>query len=156
MQHRDRQRGFTLIEILIVIVIAIILAITTVALPYYHKQVMLSHETAAIGSIRTIQLAETQYATEYGRFAASLAQLGPPASGAPGENAAELTPQDLADGKNNGYSYTITARPTGFAIHAAPDVFNSTGRFTFYSDETLVIRRNGTGELATAASPQVK
>jgi prepilin-type N-terminal cleavage/methylation domain-containing protein len=152
MKRQPRRRGFTLMELLVVI--AIILVILTMAIPFYKKQLMLSHETAAIRAIGVIQVAEAQYMAEFGRFATTLPQLGPPSAGTSGPSAAELIPEDLAAGTNSGYFFTVAARPGGYVVQAAPDA--SPGRFTFYSDETLVIRRSPAPDPATADSPQIR
>ena len=153
-RKRRQQRGFTLMELLIVI--AITLIILTIAVPKYNNQVMAAHVMAAIRQIGSIHTVETQYMSQFGTYATVLSQLGPPASGAPGPQASDLLPKSLADGKASGYLFTVTARPTGYAVTAIPEAFNSTGRRTFYSDETLVIRANNTQEPATATSPELK
>jgi type IV pilus assembly protein PilA len=153
-RKRRQQRGFTLMELLIVI--AIILIILTIAVPKYNNQVMAAHELAAIRQIGTIHQVETQYMSQFGMFATVLTQLGPPASGAAGPQAADLIGASLASGKASGYLFTLAARPTGYLISAVPEAFNSTGRRTFYSDETLVIRANNTQEPATATSPEIR
>jgi type IV pilus assembly protein PilA len=153
-QRRQFQRGFSLIELLIVI--AIILIIAAIAVPKMNNQVMAAHEMAAIRQIGTIHQAETQFYSQFGRYAASLAELGPPASGAASPAAADLIPKVLADGKNSGYTFTVTASTTGYAVAAVPDAFNSSGRRTFYSDQTLVIRQNWSQEPANATSPEFK
>ncbi len=153
-KRRQQQRGFTLMELLIVI--AIILIILTIAVPKYNNQVMAAHEMAAIRQIGSIHTVETQYMSQFGMYATVLTQLGPPASGAPGPQSADLLPKTLTDGKASGYLFTLTARPTGYSITAIPEAFNTTGRRTFYSDETLVIRANNTQEPATATSPELK
>jgi type IV pilus assembly protein PilA len=149
-----RQRGFSLIELLIVI--AIILIIAAIAVPKMNNQVMAAHEMAAIRQVGTIHQAETQFYSQFGRYAASLAELGPPASGAASPAAADLIPKVLADGKNSGYTFTVTANATGYAVTAIPDAFGSSGRRTFYSDQTLVIRQNWSQEPANATSPEFK
>lgn len=154
MERQRNRRGFSLIELLIVI--AIILVIAAIAVPQMNKQLMSAHEMAAIRQVTTIHQAETQYYSQFGRYAVSLAELGPPASGAPGPSAAELIPKVLADGKNSGYIFTVTGTPTGYAVTAVPEAFNSSGRRTFYSDATLVIRNNWGQEVATATSPEIK
>jgi len=154
MERSSRRRGFTLIELLIVI--AIILVIAAIAVPQMNKQLMSAHEMAAIRQITTIHAAETQYYSQFGKYATSLTELGPPASGAPGPNAAELIPKVLADGKNSGYVFSLAATPTGYAVTAVPETFNGSGRRTFYSDSTLVIRNNWGQEVATATSPEIK
>jgi type IV pilus assembly protein PilA len=154
MERQRNRRGFSLIELLIVI--AIILVIAAIAVPQMNKQLMSAHEMAAIRQVTTIHQAETQYYSQFGRYAVSLAEMGPPASGAPGPSAAELIPKVLADGKNSGYIFTVTGTPTGYAVTAVPEAFNSSGRRTFYSDATLVIRNNWGQEVATATSPEIK
>ena len=76
------QRGFTLIELLIVM--AIILVIAAIAVPQLGKQLMAAHENAVVQTIRTLHADEAQYYSQFQTYATSLAQLGPPASGAAG------------------------------------------------------------------------
>jgi type IV pilus assembly protein PilA len=151
---RQRRRGFTLIELLIVI--SIILVILAIAVPKMNTQMQGAREMAVIREIGSIHSAETQYYSQFGKFASNLAQLGPPVSGADGPEAANLLPKILADGKKNGFTYTLTTTPTGYAITALPDSFGNSGRRTFYSDQTLVIRNNWGQEPATPASPEIK
>jgi type IV pilus assembly protein PilA len=154
MAKNRRRRGFSLIELLIVI--AIILVIAAIAVPQMNKQLMSAHEMAAIRQITTIHQAQTQYYSQFGKYAASLVELGPPASGNAGPAAADLIPKVLADGKNSGYVFQVQPSPTGYAVSAIPEAFNSSGRRTFYSDQTLEIHNNWTAEPATAASPVIK
>ena len=151
---RKPRRGFSLIELLIVI--AIILVIVTIAVPQYNKQMMSAHETAAQQAIQTLHAVETQYYSQFGRYAVSLAELGPPASGAEGPAAAGLISKDLSEGKKSGYIFSIAATPTGYAITAVPEAFNSSGRRTFYSDQTLIVRQNWSQEPANVSSAEVK
>ncbi len=154
MKTNWRRRGFSLIELLIVI--SIILIIAAIAVPKMNKQLMLAREQAAIRQIGTIHQAETQYYSQFGSYAQSLTALGPPASGAAGPNAADIIPKNLADGKNSGYLFAVTGSPTGYSVTAVPETFNSTGSRTFFSDQTLVIRQSYTAEPATATSPELK
>jgi type IV pilus assembly protein PilA len=153
-RRRQRQQGFSLIELLIVI--AIILIIAAIAVPKMNNQLMAAHEMAAIRQVGTIHQAETQYYSQFGRYASTLAELGPPASGAATPAAADLIPKVLADGKNSGYTFAVTASATGYSITAVPDTFGNSGRRTFFSDQTLVIRNNWTQEPATVTSPEIK
>ena len=79
------RRGFSLIELLIVI--AIILIIITVAVPQYQKAQILAREMAASKAIQTVQTVEIMYQSIYGRYAQSLRELGPPDNGASGASA---------------------------------------------------------------------
>src|SRR5262245_52918762 len=107
--RRARQRGFSLIELLIVV--AIIMIIAAVAVPRYNVAMMGAREIAAIREITTIHQAQTQYYSQFGRFAQNLTELGPPPSGTPGPAAADLIPASLANGKKGGHVYTVALTP---------------------------------------------
>ncbi len=149
-----RRRGFTLIELLIVI--SIILVILAIAVPKMNTQMQGAREMAVIREIGSIHQAETQYYSQFGKYAGNLSQLGPPISGPDGPEAANIIPKVLAEGKKNGYTYSVSATPTGYAVTAVPDSFGNSGRRTFYSDQTLVIRNNWGPEPATPTSPEIK
>jgi len=154
MNQNRRRRGFSLIELMIVI--AIILIIATIALPKLNRAKMYAHETAAIKTLQTIHTAQTQYQSQFGRFATSLTELGPPQSGQPGPQAADLIENSLAAGEKSGYKFTVTGNQAGYVISAVPVAYNSTGSRTFYSDQTMQIRQNYGPEPATAQSPELR
>lgn len=153
LRARARRGGFTLIELMIVI--AIILIIAAIAVPKLSNQRQNAQEMAAIQQIRSIHQVQIQYYGQFGRYAASLGELGPPASGTPGPQASDLIPKSLADGKGTGYLFTVQGTPSGYAINANPEQFGSSGRRTFFSDQTGVIRQNWGQEPATANSPEL-
>ncbi|MBV9265945.1 MAG: prepilin-type N-terminal cleavage/methylation domain-containing protein, partial [Acidobacteriaceae bacterium] len=100
-KSRARQQGFSLIELLIVI--AIILIILAIAVPKMSQSRMHAQEMAAIAEVQTVNKAELQYYSQFGQYATTLAQLGPPAGGAQGPQAADLIPGSLASGSASGY-----------------------------------------------------
>lgn len=151
--RRRRNRGFSLIELLIVI--AIILIIITIAVPKYNRTQMYMRETAAVAAIQTIHKTQVQFQSQFGKYAASLAELGPPPSGAPGPSAADLIGNDLALGEKQGYKFTVTAIPGGYVINANPLTYGSSGSKSFYSDQSMVIRENYGPEPATANSKEM-
>ena len=154
VRQRRRQRGFSLIELLIVI--AIILVIAAIAVPKYNQVQMGAREMAVIREISTIHQAQTQYYSQFGRFAENLMQLGPSAnSQAASPSAADLIPAELAKGVKNGYQFTVQLTKEGYQVNANPVAFNNTGRRTFFSDQSMVIRNNFTAEPATAQSPEM-
>jgi type IV pilus assembly protein PilA len=155
-KRRPRESGFSLIELLIVI--AIILIILSIALPQMSKSRMHAQEMAAIEELHTINQAEVQYQSQFGQFAATLSQLGPPTSAgaAEGPQSAGLIPGNLAGGTASGYNFTVTQTPQGYSVNAVPKAFGSTGRRTFYSDPTGIVRENWGQDPATAASPELK
>ena len=156
MSNRSRRlnRGFSLIELLIVI--AIILIIITIAVPKYNRTQMYMRETAAIQAVKTIHSMQVQYQSQYGRFATSLAELGPPASGAPSPAGADLIGNDLANGEKQGYKFTVTGTPGGYVVNANPVTYGSSGSKSLYSDQSMVIRENFGPEPATANSKEMK
>ena len=64
MRIRSKQKGFSLIELLIVV--AIILIIAAIAIPNLLRAKMAANEASAVGSLRTITTAEVSYSTTYG------------------------------------------------------------------------------------------
>lgn len=155
LKSRASERGFSLIELLIVI--AIILIILAVALPKLNQAKMNAYEMAAVSEIQTIHKAETLYMSQFGKYATTLAELGPPSGGStPGPSSADLIPSGLATGDSSGYTFTLTGTPQGYTVTALPKSFGSTGRRTFYSDQTLVIHQNWTQEPANVQSAELK
>src|SRR6266705_5992234 len=106
-----RIAGFSLIELLIVI--AIILIILAMALPKLNKARMQAFETGAIKAVTTIHTAQAQYYSQFGKYATSLLELGPPKSGTANASAADLISGDLSQGDKGGYKYDLQATPTG-------------------------------------------
>ncbi len=155
LNRKRKTSGFSLIELLIVI--AIILIILGIALPKLSKARMYAQETAAISTIaRAIHPAEAQYFSQYGKYAVSLQELGPPTSGAPNPSASDLLPGDLAKGEKGGYKYTIQGTPTGYTVIAIPTAFGTTGSRTFFSDQSMTIRENYGQEPAGPNSNEIK
>jgi type IV pilus assembly protein PilA len=73
MFTRKQRRGFSLIELLIVI--SIILIIITIAVPKFQRAQMTARETAAIQEIRAIHTAQVEYQSQYGRYATTWSAL---------------------------------------------------------------------------------
>jgi prepilin-type N-terminal cleavage/methylation domain-containing protein len=147
-------RGFSLIELLIVI--AIILIILAIAIPRLSVAQMSAREMAVAREVQTINTAQAQYYSQFGRYANTLAELGPPTSGGPGPQAADLIPASLSSGDKDGYTFSLTATPSGYTVNANPKVFNTSGRRTFYADQSMSIHQNWTAEPANATSPELK
>jgi type IV pilus assembly protein PilA len=113
-------------------------------------------EAAAVKAIQTIQTMQVQYNSQYGRFATSLTELGPPASGAANGTAADLIDSALASGEKGGYKFAMAGNQSGYAISAVPVAYGNTGGRTFYSDQTMAIRENDGPEPATASSKEMR
>ncbi len=156
-----KQKGFSLIELLIVV--AIILIIAAIAIPNLLRARIAANEASAVASIRTINTAEITYQTAYPTvgYAADLISLGPgattcPATG-PVQAKACLIDNTLANGVKSGYNYaalgsvgaTGTLRVT-YTVGAAPLTFNQTGVRQFCSIEDGVVRFNANTGGSTA------
>ncbi|HYM12623.1 MAG TPA: prepilin-type N-terminal cleavage/methylation domain-containing protein [Bryobacterales bacterium] len=154
-RRRFLARGFSLIELLIVI--AIILIIAAIAMPKLTKARMFAYEMAGIRTLHTINTAQAQYFSTYGRYATTLTELGPPAGGAASTAAAaDLISGDLALGTKSGYLFTMVGTPQGYTANANPQVYNTTGSRSFFTDETTVIREHLGNEPASKSDPEIK
>jgi type IV pilus assembly protein PilA len=148
---RRNQKGFSLIELLIVV--AIILIISAIAVPNLLSARAAANESSAVGSLRTLDVANETYSSTYGvGYAPNLAALGPAASAT--SASADLIDNVLATGTKTGYTFAYnpgTADSSGnintFMVNANP-VSSATGTRYFYLDQTAVV----TAAYGTAAS----
>jgi type IV pilus assembly protein PilA len=139
-----RNRGFSLIELLIVV--AIILIIAAIAIPNLLRSRIAANEASAVGSLRTLNTAEITYNTSYPTtgFACSLGVMAPPSSGSATSSAAGLIDSTLAGGTKSGYTFAIgncSGTPAvNYNTTAAPVSPGTTGQRYFCSDSSGVIK----------------
>jgi type IV pilus assembly protein PilA len=137
-----KQKGFSLIELLIVV--AIILIIAAIAIPNLLRSKMAANESSAAGSVRSIVTAQVTYSTTYGiGYATTLAALGSTGAGCVATStAACLIDPVMTSGTKSGFNLgTSTTNATAnFVATAVPVTLNTTGNRSFCADETLVVR----------------
>jgi type IV pilus assembly protein PilA len=161
---RNRQKGFSLIELLIVV--AIILIIAAFAIPNLLRSKMAANESSAVGSMRTIITAELTYATAYPNlgYSADIPSLGGAAPCAVASTATACLIDDVlasATGigtAKNGYFFTYAVVGVGglntqYTLLATPANPGTTGQRYFFTDESGVIRYGINSVASVASSP---
>jgi prepilin-type N-terminal cleavage/methylation domain-containing protein len=120
-------KGFSLLELLIVV--AIILIIATIAIPSLLRSRQAANESAAVGSLRTINTAEVTYLSSSGGTYGAVADLV----------TAGLLDSRFSSGTISGYVYAVTTGTGTYTATATPNATNS-GRYGYYSTPDGVVR----------------
>ena len=139
---RNKQKGFSLIELLIVV--AIILIIAAIAIPNLLRSKIAANQASAVASLRTLNTSSVLYDTNYQMYPSSIASMGTGSSVT--SASADLIDAVLSGGQKSGYDFTWSgggANATTYAMHADP-LTTSSGTVHYYTDQSLVIRSNST------------
>ena len=137
-------RGFSLIELLIVV--AIILVIAAIAIPSLLRARVAANEASAVGSLRALNAAQINYQSTYPTvgYATALSGLAGTSCTPPGATGACLIDTLLAAGRKSGYSFSLTGTSgtpnTTYQFVAVPLTPNQTGVRYFCSFADAVVR----------------
>lgn len=140
---RNKRSGFSILELLVVI--AVSMTFLAVAAVGYREVQLRARETAAIQHVLTLQKAQTQYYAVYRRYAPQIADLGTEG----------LIPEHLATGSLGGYIFELDGQEVAFRVNARPNPFETAGKRSFFTDETLVIRQTKDNRPAARNDPPV-
>ena len=151
MKNRKRnQKGFSLIELLVVV--AIILIVAAIAIPNLLQARVAANEASAVASLRTINTAMITYNSSYPTvgFAPTLTALGGTNCAPPDETSACLIDTLLAAGTKSGYTFNSTgigSAPAG-QYFAVGSPISGSGNRSFCSTEDGVVRVDSDGDAA--------
>ena len=149
MRQAKSQKGFSLIELLIVVAITGVIA--AIAIPNLLASRRAANEAAAISALRAIGNAQQIYIQHVGNntnYAASLMALGPT-----GTDLIDNVLGSSTTSRKSGYDFTMTGGALQFMAHADPVTPGISGQRHFFTDMTGVIRSNATTSAGTADTP---
>lgn len=164
MRPTQPERGYSLIELLVVV--AIILLIASIAIPNYFRSKMSANEAAAVNNLRGMTTTLTIYALTFKEcgYPNTLDNLKPGTP--PTKTAASLLEAGMAQDAfyRSGYNYSyrliggvgdcVGTPGNDFEAEAQPAIHGRTGTHGFFVNTTLVIRRDPDGD-ADSSSPPV-
>jgi prepilin-type N-terminal cleavage/methylation domain-containing protein len=136
-----KKRGFTLVEIMIVVAIIILLA--AIAIPNLLRARLNANESAAVGAMKTIVSAAISFRSVNNAYPTQLSNLS------------SVTPEYIDDvlggGAKQGYNFWLAGSANTFTVNAKPQTYQTTGVRSFFADESGVIRATTADANATSS-----
>jgi type IV pilus assembly protein PilA len=139
-----KTKGFSLIELLIVV--AIILIIAAIAIPSFLRSRMAANESAAVAALRTLNTAQISYSSAYPTvgYASSMSALAGTSCAPPSSTGACLIDTALAGGLKSGYTFAlsnVSGTPAStYNFVASPVLYNYSGLKYFCTFADAVVR----------------
>jgi type IV pilus assembly protein PilA len=150
------QKGFSLIELLLVV--AVILIISAIAVPNFLRSRLRANEASAVASLRVINTAAVTYSITYPDlgFPAQLTLLGGANPCTSSSSQACLIDDILAQGSKGGYAFAWTGDGNipsiTFHLTGTPQTVGGSGQNMYCTDQTGVIHYDPSGSGCTNAS----
>jgi type IV pilus assembly protein PilA len=141
INHVKTNRGFSLLELLIVV--AIILIIATIAIPSLLKSRQAANESAAVANLRSMNTAQVAYSSSNSGAYGALTDL---------QSAGLIDSSFLSASGKSGYIYTVQLSANSLDYTAAATAQAATmGRYDYYTTPDYVIRYSSISTRAPAS-----
>lgn len=139
--HLKGNKGFTLLELMLVV--AVIAILSAMAVPALLNARKAANEAAAISMLRTLTSVNEQYQTRFEAYAGTLGNL----------SVVNYIDNSFGSGQKQGFTFTYAGGTDSWTCAADPTSPGESGDRHFYIDATGVIRMSSSGPASTTDPP---